>query len=362
MYFLRPSSANLWMHCPGYPKLASSLPPEQPSDPAREGTCAAWVAEMVLQGVVEKCADMIGEQHENGWVVERSMAHHIQGYVDLLRSYGGTIQAERKVTLVPGWIEGTPDSFAMINGDALYVDDLKYGYEIVEPQTWQISIYASAIWKMLRAAGVVVSKFRLGIYQPRAMHPSGVHRTWTLTAAEMHQRWGQILDAANLTADPDALCVAGEWCRRCDAAHKCSAVAHEVYRAVMVMHNAQERQMTATEMAEELAFLDMAETMFKGRRDAVHAEAVARMDRGENIPGWHREQGYGQRRWKVAAETVKMLTGIDPTAGKMVTPLEMERQGANPETIKALTETPRTKAKLRPVPEGYYANMFGGNQ
>ena len=357
---LRPSSANLWINCAGYPKLAETLPPAPSSDPAREGTCAAWVAEMVLTGQVATCADMIGEQHENGWVVEQSMARHIQGYVDLLRSYGGTVHAERRVTLVAGLIEGTPDAFASDNDGMLIVDDLKYGYEIVEPQTWQISVYAAAIVQALAADGVVIKTVRLGIYQPRAYHPSGVHRTWTITVDELMARRDTILAAAAATQKPDALCVAGKWCRRCDAASKCGAVAHEAYRCVSVMQNTLERHMTPQEMAEELTFLDLAEALIKGRRDSVTAEADARMNRGESIPGWHREQGYGQRRWNVSAETVRMLTGVDPTMGKMVTPAELERMGANPDVVKSLVVTPRLKAKLKPVPDGYYAALFGG--
>ena len=137
-------------------------------------------------------------------------------------------------------------------------------------------------------------------------------------------------------------------------------MAHEVYRAVTQMLPAQERHLTATEMAEELAFLELAEAMFKGRRDAITAEAEARIIRGEHIPGWHIEQGYGQRRWKFDAKTIHMLTGVDPTAGKMVTPAELERQGADPKLLASLTETPRTKAKLKAMPEGYLAAKFGG--
>lgn len=359
---LRPSSANLWVNCPGFAKLAEICPPDEPSDPAREGTCAAWVAEMVLRGVVKSCADMIGEQHENGWIVDRSMARHIQGYVDTLLGYGGTIHAERRVVLVPGVIEGTPDAFGVDTAGVLIIDDLKYGFEIVEPQTWQISVYASAILQSLMSDGVVINQVRLGIYQPRAYHPSGIHRSWTITVDELMARRSVILSAAEKAQDPNAMCIAGSWCRRCDAAAKCGAVSHEVYRCVSTMHNAQRRDMTVTEMAEELAFLDLAEALMKGRRDAVTAEADARMNRGENIPGWHREQGYGQRRWNVSADMVRMLTGIDPTEGKMVTPAELERMGANPEVVKSLVVTPRLKAKLKPVPDGYYAAQFGGTK
>ena len=356
---LRPSSAHIWINCPGYPTLAATLPPEAPSDPAREGTCAAWVAEMVLTGAAPDTNAMIGQQHENGWLVDRAMARHIQGYVDMLRAYRGPVQAERRVTL-NSLIAGTPDSFAVCSDGMLRVDDLKYGYEIVEPSTPQVLIYAGALYRMLIGNGVVITSVRLGIYQPRAFHPSGIYRYRSMTVAELTAAIERVERAGEATQSPMAMCISGPHCRRCDAAAKCSAVAHEVYRAVTQMHHAQERHMTATEMARELDFLDMAEAMFKGRRDAVHAEAEARMQRGEAIVGWHMEQGYGQRRWKFNAATVAMMTGVDPTAGKMVTPAELERNGADPDIVASLTEVPRLKAKLKPVPEGFLAQKFGG--
>lgn len=356
---LRPSSAHLWINCAGYPRLAATLPPEAPSDPAREGTCAAWVAEMVLTGQAATPTALIGTAHENGWVVDRNMARHIEGYIEVLRSHGGTVYAEQRVVL-NALVQGTPDAAAVCDNGTLHVDDLKYGFEIVEPSTPQVRIYAGALYRALIAAGVAINRIQLGIYQPRASHPSGVYRTRSMTVQELLADIAMIEAAAQATQSDTAMCRAGEHCRRCDAAGKCFAVAHEVYRAVTQMLPAQERHLTAAEMAEELAFLELAEAMFKGRRDAITAEAEARLIRGEHIPGWHIEQGYGQRRWKFDAKTIHMLTGVDPTAGKMVTPAELERQGADPKLLASLTETPRTKAKLKAMPEGYLAAKFGG--
>ncbi len=356
---LRPSAAPIWTKCYGYPKLAASLPPQPDSDPSRQGTCAAWVAEKVLSGDVAQPEDLIGAQHENGWVVDTEIARHIRGYVKLLRSYGGTIYPERRVVLNP-LIAGTPDASGVCAEGILRVDDLKYGFDIVEPNTPQILIYAGALYRLFKAQGVAIRSVRLGIYQPRAYHPAGIHRTRSLTITELEYHIAQIEAAAGATQDPNAMCMPGEHCRRCDAAAKCAAVAHESYRAIHRMHHAQERHMTAEELAEELAFLDLAEAMFKGRRDAVQAEAEARVMRGENIPGWHMEQGYGQRKWKVGADTIRMLTGIDPTTGKMVTPAELERLGADTSIVSGLTETPRTKAKLKPIPHNFIAGKFGG--
>ena len=44
----RPSAAHRWTKCSAAPLFASRAGPQPTSDPAREGTCAAWVAELLL--------------------------------------------------------------------------------------------------------------------------------------------------------------------------------------------------------------------------------------------------------------------------------------------------------------------------
>lgn len=356
MIHLRPSSAHVWTKCALSPRLMALAPPEEPSDPAREGTCAAWVAEMVLRGERTDCAAMINEAHENGWVVDVPMARYVQGYVDTVRSYGGQIDVERKVRL-NGHIAGTPDSFAILADDTLRVDDLKYGFEIVEPTTPQIHIYGGALVRQLAARDVKIRRVILGVYQPRAFHPSGIHRTITMWPEDFMRKVHEIERAGEAAQRDDAMATPGLHCRRCSGAARCSAVTHEVYKCHTVMLNGQQRPMTPRELAQEMEFLELAEALLKGRKDAIEAEASAR---SEAIPGWHKERGRGQRRWKVDASMVRMVTGIDPTAGKMVTPAELERMGAAPELVEHLTETPLTKAKWKRVPEGYYAALFGG--
>ncbi len=355
----RPSSAAIWTKCALAPRLMAMAPPAEESDPAREGTCAAWVAEMVLTGHAEACHDMVDEQHPNGWVVDAAMAYHVQRYVDMLRERGGQIDAERKVRLNDK-IAGTPDSFAVFSNGHLFVDDLKYGFEIVDVTTPQVAIYAGAILRQVERRGHRIARVTLGIYQPRAYHPMGIHRQRTLWPEELMREVHEIETAAERAHSDAAMAIPGAHCRHCSGAAYCSAVSHEVYATFHRMFNGEQRQMTPAEMAAELEFLAVADRMFKVRRDSVHAEAEARMARGERIPGWMKESGYGRRKWKVSAATIEALTGIDPVdRTKMITPAEMERRKVAPELVNSLTETPRTKATLKPVPKGYYAARFG---
>jgi hypothetical protein len=355
----RPSSAHIWTHCDAYPTMAARVPPAPESDAAREGTCAAWLAEQAMT-TGRETTDFLGATHPNGWVVTREMTNHIAGYVALLRSYGGKVDVERKVALNE-IIAGTPDAFGVLANDELRVDDLKYGMLVVE--VWenpQVMIYAGALLRLLYARGVTIRTVRLGIYQPRVYHPFGIHRIWTLYPEELMARVREIEAAGYRTQNPNASARAGAHCRYCEAAAQCAANANQVREVVHTMHHAEMRPMTAKELAAELTFIDAAEAMFKGRRDAVRAEAEARVQKGEAIPGWMIEQGYGQRQWVLDDPlTIEMMTGVDVKAKKMITPAEAERQGADPEIVKMLTRVPRTKASLKPIPPGYVAAKFG---
>lgn len=354
----RPSAAHIWVNCALAPRLIANAPPEQPSDPAREGTCAAWVAEMVLTGQAKTCHDLIDTAHANGWVVDAPMAHCVQGYVDMILARGGHIDTERKVRF-NDLVEGTPDAFAVIDDQAvLHVDDLKYGYDIVDVTTPQIVIYAWAI--VSRITTVDIKTIVLGIYQPRSYHPHGIYRTRTLTVEELRREAEVIHRASYAAHDPNAVAIAGRHCRYCRGAAQCSAVTNELYDAVHAMQAVDQRDMTAQEIARELDFLEFAERILNGRKNAVKAEAEARMSSGRHIPGWMRESGYGNRRWKVDAETIKAITGVDPVdPTKMITPAEMERRNVDPDIIAALSEKPRTKATIKRIPEGYFAAAFG---
>ena len=359
----RPSASSIWTKCVGYPRLISTLPKgweTRSADPAREGTCAAWVAECTLNHVTQDmrtCHDMIGRVHENGWVVDADMASFVQGYVNLLHNrYGDTVQAEQHVRL-SDHIAGTPDAWAFRDG-TLYVDDLKYGHGIVEPwENTQVMIYAGAIAQLITER---IDRVVLGIYQPRAYHPLGHHRTWEPSVEELSQRLAVIIDQSNAAQSPEAVCTPGEHCRHCEAAHHCSAVAFEAYRSVSFMRNDMGREMSEGELSAELKFLELAEAVLSGRKTAVRADAKARIESGKLVPDYHLQRGKGQRRWKYDAATVHAMTGVDPRSDKMVTPAALERRKADKKMVATLTETPSTAPKLERVSQHVIAKQFGG--
>lgn len=356
---LRPSKAHRWTQCAASPSFESALPEQVPNDEAREGTCAAWVAECVLKGDAGECADLIDRNHSNGWLVTPDMAFFVQQYVDLIRSRGGLATAELYVSLT-ALIAGTLDSATMVDGPILYVDDLKYGYKIHDPfGHFQLLIYAGALLKMLLEAGrgQHITHVQLGIFQPRAFHPDGPYRTWTITVDELWQWCNWIIARGDECQKPNPVATPGPQCGECAAATSCAALAMTNYAAFSYVQDHRQRKMTGPEAAQEWRFLDAAKKLIDARRKALEAEIIERY-KTEYFPGIKMEPSYGHRKFTADAATVKLFAGVDPTDKVMVTPAELERRGGDPVAIAAMTETPFIGHRLKTLPYNHIAKAF----
>lgn len=355
-YNLRPSASSIWTKCTANPRISENAKTlAQDSDAAREGTCAAWVAERVLKGDFPTTDFMLGMVHENGWVVDDEMVYFTQEYVKAIRSRGGKILAEQFVRLTPH-IAGTCDALC-ISGDTLYLDDLKYGYKIVDVyENTQTIIYAYAALLMLNDPNI--KYVVLGIYQPRAWHAEGIHRTWRLTIPEIHAKASEIAAKADEAQKPDAVATPGDHCEYCKGRLECAALAHTLYHMVDVIERRDQGSMTADELAKELNFLDRANDILSARRTAVHAEANHRLMTGEFVPGWGLKDRTGHRKFKVDPVTIHLLTGIHPVKSVEMTPAELERAGADKKRMKELTYSPTIGKKLDRITDRDFGRMF----
>ena len=358
----RPSQASFWGKCAAYQRFTRNAP-ETTNDAAREGTCAAWVADFVLtraEGVV-RCHDLIGESHENGWLVTDQMADDVQEYVDLVRSFGGEVTAEETVTASENpLIEGTLDSSVDVKRDGiLRILDLKYGRRIVETTTAQLVIYGWGKFLKLRPGSI--TEIHLSIYQPRAFHKNGIHRTRILTPDQLRDEFQKLWQMAVEGEKPDSLATPGPHCNDCEAAASCEALAHTVYSMVSVVQSRERRDMTPQELSRELDFVDECRKTINARFKAIENEAEARMKR-ESIPGWGLFAQKGNRVFTLPAVTIHLLTGIDPYEQKLCTPAALERRGADPERVKKITKQPVTGHKITRVTSDDVAEMFNATK
>lgn len=356
---LHPSSAERWTVCAGSAAAERDFPGQQ-TEAAKEGTCAAWVAEVVLHGDAHSCEDMLGETHGNGVSVDEDMVRHVQAYVDLVRSTAGNnlISVERVIEL--GAIRGRLDS-SVANEDETILDifDLKYGRTPIEAyQNKSLLIYAMGL------ASSKTQTINLHIFQPRGVHAGGPHRKWSLGVEELKQWYTWIMERARLALGPHGdgqgcTLTPGDHCLNCSAAGSCSALTATVYKYFEVITNSTVRPSTPGELSQDLSFLRNAQNLIKARINAVEAEVMARIEADGYVPGWGIEDKIGNRTWNTNGSRIKMMTGIDPSNDKLVTPAELERRGADPKTVEMLTYKPRIGRKLVPVSRQTFMQMFG---
>ena len=352
MIHLRPSGSSIWVHCAAAPLFQSRSPVEPESDEAREGTCAAWVGETVLRGEAPDTHSLVGKSHPNGWVVTKEMAWHVQGYVNLVRSYGGIVSAERHVRLTP-WLAGTLDSSVESDAGVLRVLDLKYGMMLIDPfELPQLIIYAGALLTP------DVQRVELSIYQPRSWHHDGIHRVWRISADELRQHVARIIAAGERCQDPEPTATPGRHCTHCTARSSCQALASTNYAFHEVIEDNRQRKMTVDELVKEYDFITLADKLLSARKNAVAAEIEARL-RTEHIPGMFLKPRKGNRQFVLDTAAVTLLTGVDASKQEPATPAEVERRGGNPAIIALISRQPDIAPKLDRVPEDYFKKLMG---
>lgn len=351
---LNPSNSYRWFHCAAFPWFTQHAEKKPPSDEMREGTCAAWVADRVLKG---DTSDLTGKVHPNGWVVTPDMVSYVQMYVDHIRSRGGVIASEQRVTLGQH-IDGRLDTSTSLSSTTLNIFDLKYGYELVEVfENIPMVIYGAG--EYLRINNPAITQVDLTIFQPRAFHPDGIARTWSLSVTDLMTRANEIILKGDRVFEPEPLATPGPHCTRCDAATSCVALTTSVYRDHSYVEDSRQRHMTAEEMKRELDTLDDIEKRLKARKVAVYAEAEQRVMKGEYIAGWGLTQGYGNRVLTVDPKVVTFLTGgVKATEEKPKSPAQLEREGVSPAILKHMTTTPRTATTLKRLPKDYFNKAF----
>jgi len=336
--------------------------PQPDNDAAKEGTCAAWVPELVLKGQVLRCADMIGERHANGWEVDAEMAGHTQSYVDMIREKGGIIHAEKFVRLSP-LVAGTLDNSASVLDGTLYVRDLKYGFQLVEADTEQLVIYGGALAAEVLDTGAPVTRVVTEIYQPRGFHHDGIHRRHVWTVQEIFDRVRWIASRAEECHKPNPVATVGTHCMNCNGATGCEALASTVNNLLGFVESSRHREMSPTETGIRLTYLRQAKKIIDAATSALEAEALAKHTSGTPIVGMGLIERKGHKKFHCQPSSIKALTGKDPFKKVLKSPAELKADGATDRQLAALTIKPTIGHKLMPLdPKDLERQFMKGTQ
>jgi len=310
------------MNCTGSIALTADMESSSSSVYADEGTAAAFLAEMALEtnrdarwyrhkyivvgddGCFMHDGGMAGGHNNRTFEVDDEMVEHIQLYLDNVRgemeSVHGKLLVEQKVA-IPGIDEdilgGTPDAVVAVPFGKLTVLDLKYGRGVVVEavENFQLLVYLLGVEHTN-----VFSEFEVVIVQPRAPHPDGPVRRWTVTRERLREFEREVRAKAKEALGPNGAINAGTHCRWCEASGQCPAQLEKAREVAKIDFSPvddngfPEVELLSTERLGELyAFQGEMANWFK----AMGAVIRERLNIGEDVPGWKLIKGYGNRAW-----------------------------------------------------------------
>lgn len=347
------SNSHLWSKCADAcsPREMPFLTPREESEAQREGSAADWLAGRMLAG---HHFEESGIQAPNGWTIDATMVRHVQAYVDIVRRHGEPM-TQTDLSLWDGLVNGRPDNHT-VDGTTLRVYELKYGYQLVEPdENPQLLLAAGALYRPHEH--LLIS---LEIFQPRAYHPAGHHRRWVIRADELDEYMRILHRSALHTTIQNPIASPGVQCERCPKRGACATLSKNIGRMYETIRGIRRAgKPNAAELGAEGDFLELCESLLKAKRTGVLAEIEARIRAGEGVPGWHLKPGRADRELTATPEVIAMLTGRNAyQEPKPKSPKMLEDEGVPPEIMGVISKPGTGKLKLSQFTSADVAKLF----
>lgn len=339
------------MKCRGFLFL-KDLPEQETIAAAEEGTAAGeLLAHMLTQRTLEP---NIPTHAKNGVEFDTDMYFYTRPIAQEILLKGVNVNCEVAIdwpTKSGIMIKGSYD-ISYVIGNILYIEDLKYGWGIVDvKENWQLLGYALGEYQRLARLGQIIDGVILKIHQPRPHHEEGTTREWSLSIPHLMGYYEQINNHFLLVAQGDATLTTGSQCKYCPAAAKdCPAFSRVFYSAIDVaLSNPKQDSLTESEIAAQLELLERVADVFKIKQDSLHALAINRIKSGKIIRGWAADKNYGHRKWKknISPEIIETLTGKKIVQQIMMGPAEAEKMGVSKKLVEHLVEQHFIGLKLK---------------
>lgn len=347
------------MSCAGYLFLQYDEPPSGPA--AEEGTAAGEYLQSLLEGT------QLGANASNGVFITDEMKFYTTPIAqDMFNRAVGPITCEQRLdwqTQSGVWIRGKPDATFVDNRNYLCIEDLKYGWGIVEVfENWQLLGYA--IGEVMKR-GVAFEYISLKIHQPRPHHEDGTSREWLISFNELLTYKQRIEDRFMQIVNGYRDLQTGSHCKYCPAAAEaCPAFSRLFYSSLEVSMRLIQDSLTEEEIAIQLDQIIRASEVIKIKHDSLVELGTSRIKQGKLIPGYIQTERYGNRTWKKNVNPVALeaLTGIKLREEVVMTPAKAEKAGLSKELVKQLTETNLIGMKLEKKNGADLGNKIFGNQ
>lgn len=315
------------------------LPAQETDQAAEEGTAAGEF----LQKLLTMPGVRVTESHaKNGVMFDDDMKFHATEVSSEIFANAHTeVLCETRIdwpTRSGIWIRGQYDAAYVGRDGRLYIDDLKYGWGLVEvKENWQLLGYA--IGEVMRRG--VAFDVVLRIHQPRPHHEDGPVRRWELSYAELLAYKERIEEHMMTIVQGNRTLTTNAKCRYCPAAAEaCPAANKAFYRGIEMAHDFLQDQISEKELAHQLDLVARITEVLKIKGDSLKSLAVDRIKKGVLIPGYVTESSYSDRKWKpgIGPEVIEAMTGKKIVEQVMLSPAKAEKAGVPKDFVNALVD------------------------
>lgn len=333
------SSCERWWNCPGSVRLVATLPPQESSEYAKEGTKLHAVAAYALQnhltawGAAEFMVNSKRFQEVMSGGIDFEQCEHVQFCIDtvkedLVKYPGSSLEIEKQFQLatVHPDARGTNDANIGVFLKKLIVYDYKFGRGIsVEVEENKQMMY----YGLGANQEGDYDEIELVVIQPRAIHRDGPVRRWTLSKTDLLDFGSELKRKIAATESSDAGLVCGDHCQKyfCPALAICPAVRQRVSEVAVGVFEEPVRTLPAPEQLTPAALRKLLETtpLIDAYTKAVEAFALATLNNGGTIPGYKLVQKKSNRQWKDEAVVEKKWPKIAVKMEKtIISPAQME--------------------------------------
>ena len=301
------STAKRVINCPGSVALVATMPQQEGSSYANEGSLLHEAIAIVLDTA---CApeDMVGFEAHGLTLTQELLERKLLPALDLLNEYDPATKLEFKTEevvsfgdLMPG-VFGSSDIVGRLEGRAVILD-WKFGDGVMveAEENMQLMFYAAAALRTPACAWAFegVTEIDCVIIQPPYI------RVWTTTLDRIAAFERQLVRAVAASGLPKAPLADGDWCKWCTAKPICPIKTGQLDRIKQVAM----QSIDVDKLASYLAVADDVEDFIK----SVRALAHQMLENDMPVPGYKLVAKRATRHWADPTTAQDALIGLGLT-------------------------------------------------
>lgn len=334
------------MACNGSRLMNGFVPLIERDDTVKlEGDAAHWLCQEV-HAKTFTAEELIDRKAPNGNYISVEMVDFLSAYLKTI-SEGGVVEFDTSFgDGIDYQINSRSDHIIYDEVHRiLFINDLKYGWSILEPEkNWTMIAHAIG-WIKKYGHQYKVEEIFFSIYQPRPYHPRGRVRTCKLSITQLYDLQLELnFTLKHLTNELHT----GEHCYKCPAYATCPAARKAEMNGIEASEKAFIDTIDNDNLYVRLDHLKRAQEALKQSHDAYEELALHRIREGQIIQNYSLENDLTNNQWKkgITVGFLKILTGKKLAKESLITPNQAKKEGVSEEVVKALTERHNKGVKL----------------